>query len=364
MAEQRLSAGQQEQVWERWRAGASLSRIGRDLGVSMHWVRRFLLACGGIRRPPPRRPARALSAVEREEVSRGLAAGWSCRVIAAGLGRPACTVSREVARNGGREHYRAGDADRAAEDRRRRPQSSKLAEHSVLRAAVAAKLELQWSPEQIAAWLVVEFPDVEQMRVSHETIYLSLFVQTRGGLRRELASHLRSGRLMRHPRGVKAPTGRGHIKNMVPISARPAEVADRAVPGHWEGDLVFGRRPSVVGTLVERSSRYVQLFALPDGFKAPAVRTALTGAVGRLPEQLWRSLTWDQGYEMAEHATFTVDTGIQVYFCDPKSPWQRGSNENTVSVGRGPGGLVWQGRCRQPRGDPREYWPPPGVPFV
>jgi len=332
MAGQRLSAGQQEQVWERWRAGASLSRIGRDLGVSMHWVRRFLLACGGIRRPSPRRPAGALSAVEREEVSRGLAAGRSCRVIAAGLGRPACAVSREVARNGGREHYRAGDADRAAEVRRRRPQTSKLAEHSVLRAAVAAKLGLQWSPEQIAAWLVVEFPDAEQMRVSHETIYLSLFVQTRGGLRRELASHLRSGRLMRHPRGVKAPTGRGHIKNMVPISARPAEVADRAVPGHWEGDLVCGRRPSAVGTLVERSSRYVQLFALPDGFKAPAVRTALTGAVGRLPEQLWRSLTWDQGYEMAEHATFTVDTGIQVYFCDPKSPWQRGSNENTVSV--------------------------------
>jgi len=234
MVVQRLSAGQQEQVWERWRAGASLSRIGRDLGVPLHWVHRFLLACGGIRRPVPRRPARALSAAEREEVSRGLAAGWSCRRIAAGLGRPGCTVSREVARNGGREHYRAGDADRASEGRRRRPQTAKLVADPVLRAAVAGKLGQQWSPEQIAAWLALEFGDAEQMRVSHEAIYLSLFVQTRGGLRRELASHLRSGRQMRHPRGVKAPAGRGQITNMVPISARPAEVADRAVPGHWE----------------------------------------------------------------------------------------------------------------------------------
>jgi transposase, IS30 family len=267
--------------------------------------------------------------VEREEISRGVAAGEPCRQIAARLGRAPSMVSRELARNGGRHRYRAQTADVAAFRRALRPKPAKLVLEPRLRAVVEAKLALRWSPQQIAGWLPLAYPEDLVMRVSHETIYLSLFVQSRGALRRELQRCLRSGRAMRYPRGKRLPQGRGQLRDTLHISQRPPEAADRAVPGHWEGDLVFGRRPSAVGTLVERHSRYVVLFPLPDGFTAERMRPALTTAVLRLPEQLRRSLTWDQGREMAEHTQFSIDSGVQVYVCDPRSPWQRGTNENT-----------------------------------
>jgi IS30 family transposase len=194
---------------------------------------------------------------------------------------------------------------------------------------VEAKLEKRWSPEQIADWLPGAFPDNPEMRVSHETIYMSLFVQGRGALRHELFRSLRQGRAMRSPKGARQPTGKGIINDMVMISERPAEVEDRAVPGHWEGDLILGTGQRAIGTLVERSTRYVMLVRLPEGHSAPAVREALAKRITRLPTELRRSITWDQGKEMAEHLRFTVDTDVQIYFCDPKSPWQRGSNENT-----------------------------------
>jgi IS30 family transposase len=266
---------------------------------------------------------------EREEISRGVAAGEPCRQIAARLGRAPSTVSRELARNGGRHRYRAQPADAAAYRRAQRPKAAKLVTEARLRAVVEAKLALRWSPQQIAGWLPLAYPSDPVMRVSHETIYLSLFIQSRGALRRELQRCLRTGRAMRYPRGKRLPQGRGQLRDTLHISQRPAEAIDRAVPGHWEGDLVFGRRPSAVGTLVERQSRYVLLFPLPDGFTAGSMRPALTAAVLRLPHQLRRSLTWDHGREMAEHTQFTIDSGVQVYFCDPRSPWQRGTNENT-----------------------------------
>jgi IS30 family transposase len=266
---------------------------------------------------------------EREEISRGVAAGEPCRHIAARLGRAPSTVSRELARNGGRGRYRAQAADAAAYQRAQRPKPAKLVTQPRLRAVVEAKLAVRWSPQQIAGWLPLAYPSDPVMRVSHETIYLSLFIQSRGALRRELQRCLRTGRAMRYPRAKRLPQGRGQLRDTLHISQRPAEAADRAVPGHWEGDLVFGRRPSAVGTLVERHSRYVLLFPLPEGFTAERMRPALTTAVLRLPEQLRRSLTWDHGREMAEHTQFTIDSGVQVYFCDPRSPWQRGTNENT-----------------------------------
>jgi IS30 family transposase len=266
---------------------------------------------------------------EREEISRGVAVGEPCRQIAARLGRSPSTVSRELTRNGGRRRYRAQAADAAAFRRAQRPKAAKLVTQPRLRAVVEAKLALRWSPEQIAGWLPLAYPQDPVMRVSHETIYLSLFVQSRGALRRELQRCLRTGRVMRFPRGKRLPQGRGQLRDILPISQRPAEAADRAVPGHWEGDLIYGRRPSAVGTLVERRSRYVVLFPLPEGFTAQRMRPALTAAVLQLPQQLRRSLTWDHGKEMAEHLQFTIDSGVQVYFCDPRSPWQRGTNENT-----------------------------------
>jgi IS30 family transposase len=275
------------------------------------------------------RSSRSLSIHEREEISRGIAAGRSYRAIATVLGRAPSSVSREVARNGGPGRYRAQVADAAAYRRARRPKPSKFVMVPRLRAVVEERLAHRWSPEQIAAWLPRTYPDDLEMRVSHETIYLSLFVQSRNALRRELTRYLRSGRAMRFPRAKRLPQGRGQIKDMVPIAERPAEVADRAVPGHWEGDLLLGKHPTAVGTLVERSSRYVLLFNLPMGYGAEEVRRALGETIITLPEQLRRTLTWDQGPEMAEHVRFTVDTGVAVYFCDPRSPWQRGTNENT-----------------------------------
>jgi IS30 family transposase len=324
-----LSAAEQDEVWRRWRQGESLRLIARRLGKRGPSVRAFVLQTGGVQRHPPRRAPRCLSMAEREEISRGVAAGEPCRQIAARLGRAPSTVSRELARNGGRHRYRAQAADAAAYQRALRPKPAKLVLRPRLRSVVEAKLALRWSPQQIAGWLPLAYPQDPVMRVSHETIYLSLFVQSRGALRRELQRCLRTGRAMRYPRGKRLPQGRGQLRDVVLISERPAEVEDRAVPGHWEGDLLLGKRPSAVATLVERASRYLTLVALPDGYKAEQVRPALAAAVARLPEQLRRSLTWDQGKEMAEHTKFTVDTGVQVYFCDPRSPWQRGTNENT-----------------------------------
>jgi IS30 family transposase len=324
-----MSAQEQDEVWARWRQGQSLRLIARQLGKRVPSVRAFVLQTGGVQHHPPHRAPRSLSMAEREEISRGVAAGEPCRQIAARLGRAPSTVSRELARNGGRHRYRAQAADAAAFGRAQRPKAAKLVMQPRLREVVEAKLALRWSPQQIAGWLPLAYPQDPVMRVSHETIYLSLFVQSRGALRRELQRYLRTGRAMRYPRGKRLPQGRGQLRDTVHISQRPAEAADRAVPGHWEGDLVFGKRPSAVGTLVERHSRYVLLFRLPDGFTAERMRPELTTAVLRLPQQLRRSLTWDQGREMAEHLQFTIDSGVQVYFCDPRSPWQRGTNENT-----------------------------------
>ena len=279
--------------------------------------------------PPVRRRSRlALTLAEREEISRGLAADRTVRSMARALGRSPSTVSREIGRNGGSRRYRAEAADGRAWRQALRPKPCKLAAHDHLRQAVAAKLEMDWSPEQIAGWLRVAYPDDPTMRISHESIYLSLYVQRRQALRGDLRRCLRTGRAMRHPRGKRLPQGRGQLIDTISILQRPAEADGRKVPGHWEGDLVLGKRPSAVPTLVERTSRAVLLVALPAGWRAEQVRPALTAAMGRLPKQLRRSLTWDQGKEMAEHARFTADTGIPVYFCDPRSPWQRASNEN------------------------------------
>jgi IS30 family transposase len=319
-----------EHVWELWAKGRSARAIARELGTSAPFVRDCVGRTGGVRPPKRRRSASCLTRAEREEISRGLARGEGFRAIGRAIGRPHTTVSREVDRNGGRECYRAQSAEEAAWERARRPKPSKLRLDVRLRAIVEAKLELRWSPQQIANWLRRTYPDDSTMHVSHETIYLSLYVQSRGALKRELCEHLRSRRRLRRPPGQRSKhQGQGKIPSMVMISERPAEIEDRAVPGHWEGDLLLGRLPSAIATLVERSTRYCQLVALPDGQRAEPVRDALARSIGELPEQLRRSLTWDQGKEMLEHLQFTVDTGIQIYFCDPKSPWQRGSNENT-----------------------------------
>jgi IS30 family transposase len=329
-----LSVQEQEELWRRWRQGESLRLIARRMGKRGPSVRAFVLQSGGVKQPPRQRPARSLSVDEREEISRGIAAGDSCRTIARRLGRAPSTVSREVARNGGRRRYRAQIADAAAYRRAARPKPCKLAVDSRLRAVVEAKLRLCWSPEQIAGWLQVAYPDNPSMRISHETIYLSLYVPHRGVLHRNLRRCLRTGRAMRHPRGKRLPQGRGQLLDTISIHLRPAEADGRKVPGHWEGDLVLGKRPSAVLTLVERTSRAVLLVALPAGWRAEQVRPALTAAMGRLPRRLRRSLTWDHGKEMAEHARFTDDIGVPVFFCDPRSPWQRASNENANGLVR------------------------------
>ncbi len=327
---QRLSPETIDQLWVRLREGHAAKPAARQLGLPTSTVRAYLLRCGGIRPDPRRRAAGRLTLVEREEISRGLAAGLSLRAIAAQLGRAPSTISREVAANGGRRRYRAHLSDRQAWSRATRPKVCKLATNSVLRAIVEEKLRRRWSPQQIAGWLKISYPDSPEMQVSHESIYRTLYVQSRGALRKELTQYLRTGRVIRRPKGVRLPDGRGGRPNTLHISERPPEAEDRAVPGHWEGDLVFGKNMSPVATLVERSTRFLMLVALPDGnHKADAVADALATAVTTLPTQLARSLTWDLGHEMAEHHRFTIATGIQVYFCDPKSPWQRGSNENT-----------------------------------
>jgi IS30 family transposase len=319
-----------ERFWELVRAGMSPREAALALGARRGGERWFAAAGGVKANGPGPVSGRFLSLADREEIAVGLARGESYREIGARLcpPRPASTISREVTRNGPRERYRALRAQALAERRARRPKTAKLAGNDVLRARVQAKLERRWSPEQVSAWLKAEFAGDPEMQVSHETIYQAIYVQGRGALRRELAGCLRTGRALRRPRRATADR-RGKIAGMVMISERPAEAADRAVPGHWEGDLIIGSRGSAIGTLVERSTRFVLLLHLPGGHGAGQVAAAMTAAMGTLPAQLRRSLTWDQGPEMAGHARIAVATGLEIYFCDPHSPWQRGSNENT-----------------------------------
>ena len=323
-----LTSAERLEIRRRVATGEPIGRVAAGVGRSSRLVHLVLRRAGGL---PPRISPRStlrLSEAEREEISRGLRAGESCRRIAARLARAPSTVSREVGLNGGRQRYRAWRAEAGAAHRGRRPRLAKLARNARLRHTIEQLLEAHWSPQQIAQRLRHDHPDDQEMRVSHETIYQSLFVQGRGALRTELSRCLRSGRVRRRPRG-RIPQG-GRLTDMVFISERPAEIEDRAVPGHWEGDLLIGTaNRSAIGTLVERQTRYVLLVALPGGRSAEHVRTALASRIMTLPEELRRSLTWDRGKEMAEHVRFTVDTGVQVYFCDPRSPWQRGSNENT-----------------------------------
>ncbi len=322
------SATERRELWERWRRGESVSDIARALDRVPASVYYTLCRRGGIAPPQRRRRPLALTLSEREEISRGVAAGSSARKIAAGLGRAPSTVTREIARNGGRCSYRATDAEERAWESARRPQQCKLAREEALCSVVAAKLAEDWSPEQIAGWLKIEFPADQTMRVSHETIYLTLFIQARGALKRELAAHLRRKRYLRRPKASQRGRGRGQILDAVSISERPAEAEDRAIPGHWEGDLIAGGANTYLATLVERHSRFLML--VPVGGKdTRTVTRALGKHVRRLPQQLRASLTWDRGSEMADHAKFTVATDVKVYFCDPQSPWQRGSNENT-----------------------------------
>lgn len=332
MAEKRrwgFSSLEKTDLWRRWKAGESLSEIARALDRQPGTVFAVLAMDGGVVRPPRTRSARALTPPEREEITRGLAAKHSIRAMARQLGRAPSTVSREITRNGGASRYRATDADHQAWRRAKRPKPCLLARQAALRAVVAAQLQADWSPVQIAGWLVTEYPGDASMRVSHETIYRSLYIQARGVLKKELIAHLRRHRPMRRSRHYStAGQPRGRIIDAVSIADRPAAIEDRAIPGHWEGDLLAGAKNSYVATLVERQSRFVQLIKV-DGKDSATVVKALTQHVQRLPEGLMLSLTWDRGMEMAKHKTFSIATDVAVYFCDPQSPWQRGSNENT-----------------------------------
>jgi IS30 family transposase len=324
-----LSAAGKKELWERWRAGESISDIARALHKPPGSIHGMIEATGGFSPPERRRRRCALTPPEREEISRGLATGESLRAIAARLGRYASTVCREVNRNGGRTNYRATKADEKAWESARRPKRCLLATNHFLRDVVARKLREDWSPEQISGWLKRQYPEDEAMRVSHETIYRTLFVQARGALKRELLAHLRSRRMMRKGRHAStAGQPRGQIKDAVSIRERPPEAEGRAVPGHWEGDLLAGSRNTYIATLVERSSRFVMLVRV-KGKDTESVVAALSEQIRRLPRTMMDTLTWDRGTEMAAHRKFTVATDVAVYFCDPKSPWQRATSENT-----------------------------------
>jgi IS30 family transposase len=316
--------------WCGVRSGLGVAEAAAAAGVSAGPAKRWFRGCGGVAaNGPVAGTGRFLSVAEREEIAVGLAAGRSLRVIAAGLGRPPSTVSREVRRNSVRGRYRALAAQAQADERARRPKAAKLAVNAVLREWVQARLARKWSPEEISGRLVLRFPDDREMRVSPETIYQSIYVQGRGALRRELAAHLRTGRSLRRPRRAEGER-RGKIPGMVSIRERPAEADGRAVPGHWEGDLIEGRAgKSQIGTVVERATRFTMLVPLPEGKSAPAFAAALTPVIAGLPAALRRSLTWDQGKEMALHRQIAVAADCRVYFCDPHSPWQRPANENT-----------------------------------
>ena len=324
-----LSAEQKSDVWRRWKAGQTLHEIGRAFGKPHNSIRCVVSCHGGMVPAVRRRALLALTLREREEISRGLASGLSIREIAKRLDRVASTVSREVGRHGGRPAYRASQADGEAWESALRPKRCLLSIHVKLRNIVASKLILDWSPEQISGWLKIQYPDDESMHVSHETIYRSLFIQARGVLKKELMEHLRSKRRMRrsqHSRIFK--DSRGQIADAISIRERPAEVEDRAIPGHWEGVLLSGSKNTHMVTLVERHSRFTTLVKVPSKDTAVVV-AALSRHIRKLPASLRRSLTWDRGLEMAKHKNFTVATNVKVYFCDPQSPWQRGSNENT-----------------------------------
>jgi len=321
--------GQKALMWERWRKGESLQQIAQLFDRNHSSIHRILAETGGIRPAQRRRSRLALTLAEREEISRALASGHSIRSIAAVLKRAPSTISREIQRNGGQSCYRASQADQAAWDRARRPKTCRLAENRTLARLVATKLQLMWSPEQIAGWLRRTYPDGENDKVSHETIYRSLFIQARGVLKKELLQHLRRTRAMRRSRHhTQKSDDRRRIHDAVSISERPATAGDRAVPGHWEGDLLCGSHSSQIATLVERQSRYVMLVKVASK-DAEAFANTLIKNARKLPHELYKSLTWDRGTEMAAHQRFTLATDIKVYFCDPQSPWQRGTNENT-----------------------------------
>jgi IS30 family transposase len=316
-------------MWERWQKGESLQQIAQLFDRNHSSIQPILAATGGIRPDSRCRSRLALTLAERGEISRAVVAGHSIRSIAAQLGRAPSTISREIRRNDGPQGYRASQADQAAWDRGCRPKVCKLVQNRDLAQLVAGKLRLEWSPEQVAGWLKRSHPDDEALQVSHETIYRSLFIQARGALKKELVEHLRRTRLMRRSRHHTQKTDHhGRITDTVSISERPANVEDRAVPGHWEGDLLFGSKNSQIATLVERKTRYAMLVKV-TGKDTETVINALIKNARKLPEELYKSLTWDRGKEMAEHQRFTLATDIQVYFCDPQNPWQRGTNENT-----------------------------------
>jgi len=320
---------QKNEIWDRWQRGESMSSIGRLFDRESSSVYSLLEPSGGIRPPSRKRSQLVLTISEREEISRGIVSQHSLRTIATQLKRSPSTISREIKRNGGHDSYRATQADQAAWDRACRPKRCKLADNRHLSRSVAAKLMKLWSPEQIAGWLKSEYPGDERNQVSHETIYRSLFIQARGVLKKELQQHLRSQRAIRRSKHASLKRdGLGQITNMVSISERPASVEDRAVPGHWEGDLIAGSKNSYIATLVERHTRYVMLAKVKNK-DTESVVTALIKQSKKLPVELYKSLTWDRGKELADHQRFTLATNIDVYFCDPSSPWQRGSNENT-----------------------------------
>ena len=324
-----MTEADKAEVWRRRAGGEPVPVIARQMGRDRGTVWHVVKAMGGIPPRTPQRSRRELRVEEREELSRGLASGESCRAMARRLGRAHTTLSREVGRNGGRQSYRASEADGAAVGRRRRPKPGKLSHSPALRAEVEARLQMDWSPKQISEWLKREYSDNPQMQVSPETIYVSLYVQGRGSLRAELTKHLRTRRSYRRAKNEIRRQGPKMLPDPILISQRPAEANDRAVPGHWEGDLLLGTPTTAIGTLVERSTRYVMLFTLVRGPRAQAVREGIAASIVKLPLSLRRTLTWDQGAEMSQHQRFTVETGLAVYFCDPGHPWQRGSNENT-----------------------------------
>ncbi len=316
-------------MWDRWQKGDSFHAIARLFDRNHSSIAGILARTGGIRPPQRMRSRLALTLAEREEISRGVVTGQSIRSIADSLGRAPSTVSREISRNGDRRRYRANQADQAAWDRAHRPKRCKLAKNRALAWIVAQKLKQLWSPDQIAGWLKRTYPEDENYQVSHETIYRSLYVQARGALKKELIKHLRAKRTMRHSRhGNRSGEGQGQIKDMITISERPASVEDRAVPGYWEGDLLAGSNNTHIATLVERHTRYVMLAKVANKDTATVVN-ALIKQSKKLPRELYQSLTWDRGKELSDHKRFSLATDIDVYFCDPQSPWQRGSNENT-----------------------------------
>ena len=323
------SEAQKALMWDRWQQGESLSSIARLFDRGHSSIQGIFAETGGIRPRQRRRSRLALTLSEREEISRGVVAGHSIRSISTGIGRSPSTVSREIKRNGGWRRYRASQADQAAWDRARRPKTCKLVRNRALACIVASKLKQFWSPEQIAGWLKYTYPEDKSYQVSHETIYKSLFIQARGALKKELLQHLRRTRGMRRSRHHSQKTDdHGRITDTVSIRERPASIEDRAVPGHWEGDLLFGSNNSQIATLVERHTRYVML-AKVEGKDTETVINTLIKHAHKLPRELYKSLTWDRGKEMADHKRFTLATDIKVYFCDPQHPWQRGSNENT-----------------------------------